>query len=64
MTRRDYVLIAQALAASQPADASHHGEAAHSQWVYTCKKVAAKLAAVNHSFEGELFLTNCGVDTP
>lgn len=60
MTRKDYILLANALASAKPEyvpTASPFNE----QWRDDCEAVADALAADNARFERERFLKACGV---
>jgi hypothetical protein len=64
MTRKDYVLIAAALA--RPIDAFDtplETHAASCAWAQACDNVADALAKDNSRFDRERFLTACGVQS-
>lgn len=60
MTRKDFVLLAQALKNSAPG-AGILDSARHLQYARTCAFVADILATTNPRFDRARFLTACGV---
>ncbi len=64
MTRKDYVLLAAALASAKPAPHMHgpdHGLAAREQHKRDCEAIADALAE-NPRFDRERFLKACGIE--
>jgi hypothetical protein len=59
MTRKDYVLIAAALKAQQPAP--HWDANKRTQYELDCKAVASAFASDNSRFSRERFLAACGL---
>ena len=63
MTRKDYVLIAAALAAAGQTYSARLIAEARDQWVEDCHALADALARDNARFDRERFLTACGVQS-
>ncbi len=64
MTRRDYVLIADALRNACPAgsrDVCSPNSAAYTAWLASVCGVSAALGRTNPKFESDRFLLACGV---
>jgi hypothetical protein len=66
MTRKDYILLAQALAKPIPPEfpGDHRASfAQESTWVACCTNIADAIKQDNpRGFDRELFLQNCGVN--
>ena len=65
MTRKDYVLIANALLANKPLDTDSYtdGRSYHvavNQWKNDCRSIADKLQSDNDTFSSVTFLEACG----
>ena len=65
MTRKDYVLIANALLANKPLDTDSYtdGRSYHvalNQWKNDCRSIADKLQGDNDTFSRFTFLEACG----
>lgn len=60
MTRRDYVLIAEVLRATQPHETL--GGVARCAWCDVARTFANRLAAENPRFDRARFLKACGVE--
>ena len=58
MTKKDYVLIAAALASVKPTHT-----ALRTQWIMDIEALAARLATTNPRFDRARFLAACGVMT-
>lgn len=64
MTRKDYLLLATALAtAKRNSDYAYDQESMVQQHDCDCKAVADALARQAKGFDRELFLKNCGVQS-
>lgn len=64
MTRKDYILIAAALKASQIApELTDHPETARLQFIFTCRTMATELAATNTRFDRVRFLKAAGAQS-
>ena len=65
MTRKDYILLAEALKKAKP-DRQHmtHGalETATNEWELCVGVVGFALATDNPRFDAELFFQNCGME--
>lgn len=62
MTRKDFELIAKALAQPIEAfDTAAESHAARCAWAQTCTNVAEALRSTNQRFDFERFLKACGV---
>lgn len=63
MTRKDYILLAEALKNARPVSGLPSSPARFTQWSDDCESVADALAAQSRGFDRELFLRNCGVQS-
>ena len=57
MTKKDYVLIAEALNECKPAN--HENPFMFAQWMGTCQHVATALLGDNQAFNHERFMDAC-----
>jgi len=62
MTRKDYVRIAAAIAASRPVEVSGHRGEWRAALFCVASKLGTELAADNPRFDYERFMTACGVN--
>lgn len=64
MTRKDYVLLAEALKYAKPdyVPDSLTNLARREQWERDCTKIAAALRGENPRFDNERFAKACGID--
>ncbi len=62
MTRKDYELIANALADGCPVDGSDDYDARFETWVNTVEYVSGALFLANPRFDRSHFLKACGID--
>lgn len=60
MTKKDYVLIASALARVKPEKVDERGQ---DQWTLCVKSIATALAHDNDRFDGGLFVAACEFDS-
>jgi hypothetical protein len=67
VTRRDYVLIADALRNAKPATlhtvVRHSDHIAHTAWLASCYGIAHAIRRTNPKFDADRFLLACGVLT-
>jgi hypothetical protein len=63
MTRKDYVLIAEAAATARPNPRSDRGKDWYDGWHVTVCALANALANDNPRFDRERFLKACGVQS-
>lgn len=63
MTRRHYVMLAEALRTAMPSPTDTGAGYHYQQYCRDCAAIAAALARDNpHGFDRALFLRNCGIN--
>ena len=62
MTKKDYIIIAEALKNAEPTETENDSGTAVSAWVKSIIKVCQALGRQNPRFDGQKFLTACGIN--
>jgi hypothetical protein len=60
MTKKDYIVLANALASVKPTDETNYKDVCETQWQDDVRVIARVLAADNSRFDGPRFFAVCG----